>query len=73
MKTNPKHLAEAYLLAAMVDHYLVRVAPTPHDEIEMAQQILIMMDNAVNSENRAVSRALDMAEQDLRELERQPS
>jgi len=73
MKTNPKHLAEAYLLAAMVDHYLVRVAPAPRDEVELAQQILIMMDNAVNSENRAVSRALDIIEQDLRELEKQPS
>jgi len=73
MKTNPKHLADAYLLAAMVDHYLVRVTPATRDEIATAQQILITMDNAVNSENRAVSCALDMIEQDLRELEKQPS
>jgi len=73
MKTNPKHLADAYLLAAMVDHYLVRVIPATRDEIETAQQILIMMDNAVNNENRAVSCALDMIEQDLRELERSAS
>jgi hypothetical protein len=73
MKTNPKHLADAYLLAAMVDHYLVRVTPATRDEVETAQQILIMMDNAVNNENRCVSCALDMIEQDLRELEKQPS
>jgi hypothetical protein len=72
MQINPKHLAEAYVAVAVVDHYLVTVAGAAAD-LEQAKQILISLDNAVNNENRTINRALDLIEMDIRNLERAAS
>jgi hypothetical protein len=73
MQINPKHLAEAYVAVAVVDHYLVVVATAAAADLEQAKQILICLDNAVNNENRLISRALDLIEMDIRNLERAAS
>lgn len=72
--TNPEHLAEAYVHVAMVNHYLVVVAPGyTEDDLDQAEQILISRDNEADNQEPALNLALDLLEHDRRVLQQKKS
>ena len=69
MTINPEHLAEAYIKVAQADHYLVCVAPEcTEDDLDAAEQILISRDNAADNKDPVLNLALDILEDNRKEL-----
>jgi hypothetical protein len=63
MSVDARHLAEAFIKTASVNHYLVQVMPGySEDELNEAEQILIGLDNDQGNENPVLSLALDLIE-----------
>lgn len=64
--TNPTHIAEAYLAAARINHYLIGVVGNfTYAELEAASQILISQSNAAANADPTIELALDLIESRL--------
>ena len=61
--THPQqaiHLANAYILVAQVNHYLVQTVPCSDDARDAAEQVLIEWDNAAGNADPVLNLALDI-------------
>jgi hypothetical protein len=63
VSVDVRHLAEAFIKTASVNHCLVQVMPGySENELDAAEQIIIGLDNDQGNENPVLSLALDMIE-----------
>jgi len=62
-----KHIAEAFELIAITNHYMVGfVGAATAEELEMAKQILIVKSNKADNKNAILEKALDLLEVELK-------
>jgi hypothetical protein len=67
--TRIQQLADAYVLVAKADHYMIGIIETvTADELDSAEQILIHLDNAADNQDATLNLALDCLANDRHSL-----
>jgi hypothetical protein len=62
-----KHIADAFIIIAKADHYMVKFASVAtSEELEKAKGYLIVKSNAVGNRDELIEKALDLIENEIK-------